>query len=412
MTSQSPPPDYNARTTKQLRAKLKKRRISHKDLKLKAQLVSALQESDRLIREAEEERVRLEREALTATLQKRGLHVPGNTLEELRANVQQENERIREEKERTRKASIWPTLFQRKFKADPSQKSFMDFPAEVRVMVYRSLFDHPDVTDAVVIINYDPTLDRFKEQRSDLGHFNNIISTLNILGTLNRTIRKETRPIFWSLASFTLAPCIPSHYTGDVAFAPYYIAIFERFFRGLGDGGRSGIISLVVPDSIGCWCCSIQPLDLSEAGYLKFMSTCSMLSDCTSLTALRITVSEYYLFREDQMALEAFFLQGGALQSKSLVAFQKILQSLPNLRNVDLDIPAVHRSRVLQHGLAHFLQYAFTGGRRLKLWNAAASILGETKLQPTAGQVHVNRERIHRTPNSSTLTDYLKSGEE
>jgi hypothetical protein len=68
--------DYIAKTVKQLRVVLTRRGITHKHLKLKAQLVATLDEADRPQREAAEERDRLKREAdrleqetLTITIQ-------------------------------------------------------------------------------------------------------------------------------------------------------------------------------------------------------------------------------------------------------------------------------------------------------------------------------------------------------
>jgi hypothetical protein len=87
-----------------------------------------------------------------------------------------------------------------------------------------------------------------------------------------------------------------------------------------------------VVDSSGCITYGARPLGFSEAGYASFKTACRILPDCTSLTRLRFTVSELYLFRDDEEALKGFLNRGETLKSRGLDAFRQTLQALPKLQ--------------------------------------------------------------------------------
>jgi hypothetical protein len=217
------------------------------------------------------------------------------------------------------------------------------------------------------------------------------------LGTLNKAIRKEVRAMFWSLAAFTFQPGLQGDFLeAYTACTPHYMSLLERFMRGLSDDGRFGINKLVTQNFSGCPECGAIPLDYSEAGYSSFNRTVDMLIDCTSLTELRMTVSEHYLFRKEQAGLEEFFLHGHELRSKGLKNFQALLRSLPKLRAADIDVLELS-SQINNKGhrgpgqdLAPFLRFAFTGKRRIKLWITAKVVLQATVLKQANGRVTVN----------------------
>jgi hypothetical protein len=351
------------------------------------------------------------------------------TLEELREAILQDDERIHEENLRNaeveerayflasierRKRTCWPKQFQRDFRVDPSRSSSMDLPAGVRVMVYKQIFDHKDVTRGGMKLACWSPSPVFYNWRSDLKELSGIMSVLKVLGTLNTTIRKEARTIFWSLVAFELQQDHRRKQTDSRVSKPYYMAIFERFLYSLGDDGRSVVISLVVLNFTSCWCCSVQSLDLTGIGHHSFIGVCGLLPSCMSLTTLRVTISEHYLFRNDQAALEDFLLRGRVLKGEGLMAFQKILQGLPKLVNVDLDLPGTDPdSRIIWHEFKPFLQFAFTSERHNKLWTAVAEILRGTKLQLEAGHVHFARSRDRTSATGGPQTPpSLKSGEE
>ena len=88
----------------------------------------------------------------------------------------------------------------------PSQRFLLDIPAEIRVMIYRHNFDHPDVTDNVLQIEYAPASDQFSLMNERNEALNDIFDTMIALKTLNKEVCKEPRSVLWSLASFTVAP--------------------------------------------------------------------------------------------------------------------------------------------------------------------------------------------------------------
>jgi hypothetical protein len=175
------------------------------------------------------------------------------------------------------------------------------------------------------------------------------------------------------------------------------MAAFEQFLRNLGDQGRYGVNSLTVVDSSGCCTYGARPLGFSVAGYASFTSACSMFPACISLTTLRLTVSELYLFRDDEDALKGFFNRGVALKSKGLDSFREILQALPKLRDIYLDIPENgHRQGCVDWSeLTPFLWYAFTKMRREKLWVMVQAILEDTRSQTKPSRVHVNYDQAY-----------------
>lgn len=155
-------PDFNTKTCKQLRALLTSRKVKHKDLKLKAQLVATADESEARKRKAEEELEReeakkrkIEYDALLAQVQERGLKLEGTTLQALRDILQHDNKR-------KHKDEIWRGLFKRDFKADPARKSFTNLPREIRDICYGYVFDNTVLTNETSSIGYESKHDRFK----------------------------------------------------------------------------------------------------------------------------------------------------------------------------------------------------------------------------------------------------------
>jgi hypothetical protein len=78
-----------------------------------------------------------------------------------------------------------------------TKKSFLYLPREVRDMVYRHVFNIPDITGASsqmgkssLDIDYDADSDRFWPVD------NRTIDALLVLGTFNKIVRKEARAVF------------------------------------------------------------------------------------------------------------------------------------------------------------------------------------------------------------------------
>lgn len=115
-------------------------------------------------------------EALLAEVCDRGLEVNGTTLRALQEAIAQDDERIDKEQKQQleveereerladiqkKKDEIWPKLLHRSFQEDPSKKSFLNLPRELRDMVYSHIFNHPNVTHDVMKIRYNPEWYRF-----------------------------------------------------------------------------------------------------------------------------------------------------------------------------------------------------------------------------------------------------------
>jgi hypothetical protein len=109
------------------------------------------------------------------------------------------------------------------------------------------------------------------------------------------------------------------------------MAIIERFLHGLRPDGRVGAKTLIDH--------SRSPSqDFTSVGYLTFKNTCKMLPDFTSLNTLSLIINEHYRLRNDQLALEGFFLRGQELNVDGLTSFQAILRTLPKLRNAEVHV--------------------------------------------------------------------------
>jgi len=410
---------YWNKTVKELRALLQKRKIQHKDLQVKAQLVVTLvhdndgshakghvRVSKRKAEElcgSYEKRARLKREslpeyvALLAKVKACGLEITNTTQSALEQALAAHNRRLKEARDREQrlayiaktKSEVWPVFFQRTFQADHNREPFISLPRELRDTIYRLVFNDLILTEHAMKLLYDEDWDRFYST----GHGFPGVRTLRVLGSMNKLIRKEARATFWSLAKFDLRPRGISHDKAHYIHCEYdYYSIFERFLRGLGDDGRFGVRSLPVLGSGACYLYGQTPLESTPAAYATFTNTLSLISECSSLTTLAIKINEINVFWNDQTGLEAFFLQGHTLASEGISALQKALKALPHLLNADIGIPNPLVDQCEPNELIRrtsFPQYAFTGIRRVKLWMTAKQKLQATVLQSAHGPVHI-----------------------
>lgn len=222
------------------------------------------------------------------------------------------------------------------------------------------------------------------------------------MGTLNKLIRKEARATFWSLAKVDFRPRVFQDFHDSTFCAPTYVALLERFLRGLGDDGRFGVRAVRMHVAPCCETCGHVPQDLTEAGHLAFAQVCSMLLECVALTTLKITVAEQYLFHNEQAALEDVLLHGKPLNRQGPRSFQSLLQSLPKLQAVEIDAPTYINIRHFTSKMATpFARYAFTGYCRYNLWKIIKAILEGTKLQTVNGKIKVKN-----------LPDFFGGGDE
>jgi hypothetical protein len=259
-------------------------------------------------------------------------------------------------------------------------------------------------------VRYDEDWDRFHNINSSIFGLDDAIGALLVLGFMKKVIRKEARTNFGFMAKLDLEPIGSNHdHARCIRYNCDYFSILERFLCGLGDYGRFGIEMLRVRSSSGCPVCGLIPLDLTVTGHATFTCTMTHISECVTLTTLVIAINEHNVFWNDQVELEAFFLQGPTLDSKRIMALQNVLHALPMLRNADIDvsgIPEKHRDHIRREDVVPFLEYAFTGIRCIKLWLTAKLIMQGNILQSLHGFVRLDLPdtSTQRLPSSSKST--------
>jgi hypothetical protein len=219
-----------------------------------------------------------------------------------------------------------------------TKKSFLCLPRKLRDMVYRHVFNVPDITGASsqmgkssLDIDYDADSDRFwpVDNLDDALEFRRTIDALLVLGTLNKIVRKEARAVFWSMTHSRLR--VDAVYARSQARykAVHMFAVTARFLGGIGDEGRCGLRNLAVNE----W----GTMDVSSAtGYLAFTKTMRLLADCVSLTTLRLAMDIGLIFREDKAGLQGLLLRGKSMESKGLQILTRILLTTGRLRSVEI----------------------------------------------------------------------------
>jgi hypothetical protein len=401
--------DYDTKIAKQLRALLKRRKIPAKRLSPKAQLITALEDDDEIKeRKSESEhlqhpkmpvrvgpRMRMEDYsaltyvALDRLVAQSYLAVQPRTRARL-TDALETNDRIRRRTplqvllERRRKRErgsrlmgrcasqtvLWTLLFQSDFRADMTKKSFLCLPRELRDMVYHHVFNISDITGASsqmgkssLDIDYDAVTNRFWpiEPISNPSDFRRTIDALLVLGTLNKTVWKEIRAVFWSMAHFRLR--VDGVYARSQARykAAHMFAVTARFLSSIADEGRFGLKSLVVSE----W----GNMDVVTAtGYLAFTKTMRLLADCVSLTKLRLAMDVKLIFREDKAGLQDLLLRGKPMESKGLQILTRTLLTTGRLRSVEILPYQQNCVWKMPQEQDMFLRWAFTDVRRLWLW--------------------------------------------
>jgi hypothetical protein len=251
-----------------------------------------------------------------------------------------------------------------------TKKSFLYLPREVRDMVYRHVFNIPEITGASsqmgkssLDIDYDADSDRFwpVDNLDDTREFRRTIDALLVLGTFNKIVRKEARAVFWSMTHFRLR--VDAVYARSQARykAAHMFAVTARFLGGIGDEGRFGLRNLVVNG----W----GTMDVSSAmGYLAFTKTMRLLVECVSLTKIRLALEVDLIFREDNKGLQDLLLRGKPMESKGLQILTRTLLTTGRLRSVEILPYQQNCVWKMPQEQDMFLRWAFTDVRRLWLW--------------------------------------------
>jgi hypothetical protein len=325
------PPDYFRRTCAQLREEHEKQRIDHKDLRLKVELVASL--------------------GISYARDK----VKFQTWQQIRAALVDRREH----------------MFISNYTAEPERKSFLELPPEIRNMIYRYTFTPIPSGPTVWGITYSREVDSLCTSILSPGsHKLPILSALGVLSAMNKQIRSEARGVFWAVFPFTI----------DGPKDIDYHQTIRLVLNKLGPEGRASIPQL-----------SVRLINMHiHQGYLSYVAFNEImlsLKACVNLRELRLSLGVSQIFWSDRDMLEGHLLHGQAFRSTGIANFITMLQSLPNLRKVDLELVGswLREYGLFRHEPDKFLQYAFSGAREQFLWTKLANAL-------QSDQLHTHRE--------------------
>jgi hypothetical protein len=85
----------------------------------------------------------------------------------------------------------------------------------------------------------------------------------------------------------------------------HYMAVFERFVRGIGDDSRFKVEDLKLSTQRH-YRELVPNVEYTEGAYIMFTRVTNIMLDCVSLTSISLTITDYYLLQDEQMAVEAF----------------------------------------------------------------------------------------------------------
>ncbi|KAF9698958.1 hypothetical protein EKO04_002730 [Ascochyta lentis] len=260
------------------------------------------------------------------------------------------------------------------YTADPSRKSFMDLPAEVRNMIYGFSMFSSKVSPVWKLSNCSRRNGRLEhalyfgsENSSRRFHVALSTSTLGLLSAMSTQIRHETRSYFWAKLKFRLSPDC------DIV----------QFLETIGPDGRASIPELdKYPGNLGS-------TKHGPEGAASFQGLLQKLKTCVGLQSIILELNISNIFYQDVEALRDFLIGGKKLLSPGLENLATILTSLPRLKYVFLKV----ESCVQRGGGCHlcgpwhqehdkFLRFAFSGKRQGLLWKEV-----EKRLQARHTQV-------------------------
>jgi hypothetical protein len=296
-----------------------------------------------------------------------------------------------------------------KVKRDPSRDSFTVFPLEIRNMIYHlALFDPPPEevrlremisigSDGRQHITLYPDQcvqtpsgvgrleargdhhvagdlkincynGRFSFTRSRL-HYRSVnyaelrvdrtISTLHVIGALNKQVRQEVQTFFWARTRILLhfarltSACVGT----------------RQFLEKIGPLGRSSLAGLDVDQS------------LEDSRHQDYQDMIPELQKCKNLQDLTLFLPiKTILGSADRNAMEDFLLRGKPLDSPSMNGLVKALHSMPRLRFVRLHTVhlKVYRHRDGSHHFGSndsFADFAFSGAREALLVQELRTLL-------------------------------------
>jgi hypothetical protein len=220
----------------------------------------------------------------------------------------------------------------------------------------------------------------------------NAIATLGLLTAINRQVRQKVRGIFWA------------KFQHDLRISGEGMSKFEvtqRYLLKIGREGRAVIPQLPFPMKMG---------DHRYPGYGKFRYWPAMLQPCISLRRLNLKIGVSHIFWADRDNVAAHLFTSEPPQSVGLDSFVAMIQSLPRLRELTLDmIPSFRDNNVLWRDEPNkFLQFLFSGMREFALYLAMYDRLNANHMRLQVGELEYLKRRSygsisHRTSNETRV---------
>jgi hypothetical protein len=239
-------------------------------------------------------------------------------------------------------------------------KMFFELPGEIRNIIYGfALFDLGEV-------NWIFDVWRNNEDRDyDCWWQSNVPTTALLLGAVNKQMRQESRAILWTKIILMRL--------GEEAYHHDYLRTFFTMAEGT---------EIPAPQ--------VQALhnpSPSLSGYAGFQKILSALDSCRGLKELDFELPVSYIFRNDGDALRAYFT-GKPLVSAGLENFATIIESLPLLKDLYLDLNDYSLDDKSCNPDQRFFEFAFTGMRGFKLFKAVKERLQASQIWSNSGVVN------------------------
>ena len=263
-------------------------------------------------------------------------------------------------------------MFASAYREDPDRLTFLDLPGELRNSIYEYVLFGQDLGShgqTFVINDATGKLWLSRGKSAQVKYQDEMsICTLIMFGAMNNQIRSEVRALFWAKCSFSLR----------IEDAPQHVALLH-FLTNIGPGSRMSIPHLksMTINSRN----TSNAVDSSQAGYNSFQGLLQALATCVSLRSLNLVLAVSNVFRGDVGPLKDYFLSGRAMNSTGLELLASTLSMLPKLSDVSLDIIPLRPNSYISHpsfiptrynalddASEHFLDFAFSGQREVRLW--------------------------------------------
>jgi hypothetical protein len=239
-------------------------------------------------------------------------------------------------------------------------KTFFELPGEIRNIIYGfALFDPGEV-------NWIFDVWRNNEDRDyDCWWQSNVPTTALLLGAVNKQMRQESRAILWT-KTFLMR-------LGEEAYHHDYLRTFFMMAEGT-EIPAPQVQALHSPSP-------------SLSGYAGFQKILSALDSCRGLKELDFELPVSYIFRNDGDALRAHFA-GKPLMSAGLENFATIIESLPLLKDLYLDLNDYSLDDKSCNPDQRFFEFAFRGMREVKLFKAVEERLQASQIWNNSGVVN------------------------